>query len=229
MSLIVSSVLLPPAVEDAAFLVGCDARSPENRYAGWGLPAEKVETLRADMLPLSGEPVEIGALLVPAMATAAALNAVLPAQRAAVLGKGLLAALAEQILRSHHVEIETVRPAAALPLIVDTSGAPSSWSNALESLRAEGAILLLLPPASTKADFNFYPDVHRHSLRVIARYWHRLPPPHERVGYESLIEIISNLLHDTQWLRSLSLDDSPVESERWQFFNWATCSRHQQW
>lgn len=222
MSLLVSSMLLPPAVP-AAFLVGCDARSPEKRYAGWGLPAERVETLTADMLPLTGEPPEIAALLVPAMAMAAAVNCVLPAQRAAVVGEGLLAALVEQILSSHHVKIEPVRSAAALPLIVDTSGESSAWSSALGSLCTEGAILLFVPPASTKADFNFYPYVHRHSLRVIARHWHRLPPAHERVNCQSLLEIVSNILHEKQWLRYLSLNDSPIDSERWQFFNWATC------
>ena len=228
MSLIVSSVLLPPAVRDAAFLVGCDARSPDNRYAGWGLPAERVQMPRADMLPLSGEPPEIGALLLPAIAMAAALNAVLPAQRAAILGEGLLAALAEEILRSHHVQIEIVQSAAALPLIVDTSGEPSTWSSALGSLSAEGAILLVVPPTPTKTDFNFYPHVHRLSLRVIARHWHRLPPPDERVDHESLIGIISNILDREQLLRSLSFNDSPAESQQWQFFNWANCQERQE-
>jgi hypothetical protein len=221
-SVMVTSVLLPSDERDAALWVGHDARSPTARYAGWGPPADNLFTSKADLLPLTGESPEIGALLVPSLAMAAAVNCLLPIQRAAILGEGLLAALVEQMLICQDVQIESAQPGAVLPLIVDTSGDPTVWSSTLEALCTEGTLLLFMPPWSVPAAFNFYPDVHRRSLRLIARRWHRLPPVSEWVDRDSLAQIISSVLQQGRWVRSLNLGVSEPEAGVWQRFDWRT-------
>jgi hypothetical protein len=218
----VSSLLLPSNAIDAALWVGYDARTPANRYVGWGWPADRLFSLKEDVLPLAGESPEIGALLLPGLAIAVAVNCLLPMQRAAILGKGLLAALVEEVLTCRNVQIEPVQPGAALSLIVDTSGDPTVWSSSLDALCGEGTLLLLVPPWSTPADFNFYPYLHRHSLRVIARRWHRLPPVSEWVDRDSLAQVIASVLQRRRWLcpMNLNLGISETNGEAWQWFDW---------
>jgi hypothetical protein len=218
----VEAMLLPPGTRDASLWVGRDARSRTIRYAGWGPPADKLFSPKADLLPLAGESPEIGALLVPGLAIAAAVKCLLPVARAGVLGKGLLAAVVEQMLISQDVQIESVQPGAALALIVDTSGDPTAWSSTLDALCGEGTLLLFVPPWSTPGDFNFYPYLHRHSLRVVARRWHRLPLVSEWVDRDSLARIISSILKRGHWLCPLNLGISETNEEVWQLFHWKT-------
>jgi hypothetical protein len=221
-SVSVEGVLLPSNAKGAGLWVGYDARSPANRYAGWGWPADRLFSLKEDLLPLAGESPEIGALLLPGLAIAVAVNCLLPMQRAAILGKGLLAALVEEVLTCRNVQIEPVQPGAVLSLIVDTSGDPTVWSSSLDALCGEGTLLLLVPPWSTPADFNFYPYLHRHSLRVIARRWHRLPPVSEWVDRDSLAQVIASVLQRRRWLcpMNLNLGISETNGEAWQWFDW---------
>jgi hypothetical protein len=216
----VEGVLLPSNAREAGLWVGYDARSPTFRYAGWGPPADNLSVLKSDLLPLAGESAEVGVLLVPSLAIAAAVNCLLPIQRVAVLGKGLLAALVEQMLIFQDVQIESAQTDAMLPLIVDTSGDPAMWGGALDALCDEGTLLSFVPPWSTPADFNFYPYVHRHSLRVIARRWHRLPPVSEWVNRDSLAQSISIVLQQGRWVRALNLGVSETEAGVWQWFDW---------
>jgi hypothetical protein len=224
----VKGVLLPSEANDAGLWVGYDARSPAARYAGWGPPADNVYSLKTVLLPLAGESSAVGALLVPGLAIAAAINCLLPITRAAVVGKGLLAALVEEMLICRGVQIESAEECTMLPLIVDTSGDSTSWSSALGALASEGTLLLLVPPWSAPAAFNFYSHVHRYSLRVIARRWHRLPSVSEWADRDSLCRIISSVLEQGRWVRSLNLGVSEIEAGVWQWFDWKTCEQTRQ-
>jgi hypothetical protein len=219
-SVSVEGVLLPSNAKDAGLWVGYDSRYPTVRYTGWGPPADNVYSFKADLLPLAGESSVVGALLVPGLAIAAALNCLLPITRAAVVGKGFLAALVEEMLICRGVQIKSAEEGTMLPLIVDTCGDSTRWSSTLDALSGEGTLLLLVPPWSAPAAFNFYPHVHRHSLRVIARRWHRLPPVSEWVDRDSLAQSISSVVQQGRWVRALNLGVSETEAGVWQWFDW---------
>lgn len=104
--------------------------------------------------------------------------------------------------------------------MIDAGGDPLQWPNSLSSLRSDGAFLLLVPPWSKPLDFNFYPHVHRRSLRVEAKRWHKLSGELDVESVESLFPIVSNLVYQSQWLRPLDVESATGSPGAWQFIDW---------
>lgn len=221
LSIEVEGVLLPPNANGAGIWVGHVAEPPMARYAGWGQAANHLSIKAGHLLPLSDEASLLGALLLPASCIAAALRNLLPVTCATVVGKGLLATLVEKLLRSRGVSIREPENDADLDLVVDTTGEPDSWGGNLHSLRRGGTILLIVPPWSEPAGFDFYPYVHRRSLSVVAQRWHRLPGGLAEDSLGNLQSLVSTILKEKQWVHPLDLACSTAETEVWHWFDWS--------
>jgi len=222
LSIRVEGVLLPPHAGGDGLWVGYDTRSPDARYAGWGPAAEELSVLKADVMPAREITPLVGALLLPAYRVAGALQRVTSATRAAIVGEGLLYALAETLMRCQGTSILNIEKGTDLDLIVDVTGEPASWSETLHLLCSGGTVLLITPPWSKSTDFNFYPEIHRRSLRVIAQRWHhqfRIPPEDELL--DKLCTLVSGIVAEEQWIRPLELDNPTPKKGLWQWFDWA--------
>lgn len=221
--LIVEATLLPPEGSGEGLWVGHDEGSPTTRFAGWGPAQDRISVKMEELLTLPQAVVDpvAAALLLPACAVASALDAIGATSSAAVVGEGLLADLASRILVARGFSLEPPQPGADLGLVVDTTGDPKLWAAALPSLRSEGVILLLVPPWSRPAGFDFYPYAHRHSLQVIARRWHRCAQPPATELVDSLDPVVSSMASEGRWLRTLELNSTTVRSGVWQFLDWS--------
>jgi threonine dehydrogenase-like Zn-dependent dehydrogenase len=216
---VVESVLLPPGVKDAGLWVGHDARAPATRYTGWGPLTDLVSSPVEHLLPLSDETAIEAVLSLPVCAIAKALEQLMPVTNIAVVGDGLLGSLVARYMAGRAI-LQPAEEGAELDLVVDTSGELSRWNHALGALRAEGTLLLLVPPWSTPFTFNFYPYVHRRSLRVVAQRWHRPPPALDISLRGSLRSLISEIVKEGRWVRSLDLRESNEESLVWRSLDW---------
>ncbi len=99
-----------------------------------------------------------------------------PGARVLVTGPGLPAAVAALLARSlAGASVERVRsgdfPAGSFDAFVDATGDPALWGPAMSRMRVAGRVLLLLPPGPCRPPFDVYPQVHRRSLRLLARRW----------------------------------------------------------
>ena len=88
---------------------------------------------------------------------------------ALVVGDGPLATAARRALGECGVRIDPPTSNGAVDLLVDVTGDPAQWEKQLVNLRDEGTILLLVPAGAEPVDFDFYPTIHRRSLRLLAR------------------------------------------------------------
>jgi hypothetical protein len=218
----VDSTLLPPEAGGEGLWVGHDEGSHTTRFAGWGPALDRVSVGKEDMLALPnaiGDPIAAG-LLMPACAVASALDGISATSSAVVVGEGLLADLASRILVMRGYSLEPAQAEAGLGLIVDIGGEPGVWAGFLPALHNEGALLLLVPPWSRPGDFDFYPQIHRRSLQVIARRWHRCPQPADTELVDSLRPIVSGVASEGRWLRPLDLKGSTAKRGVWQWLDW---------
>ena len=157
------------------------------------------------------------ALLLPAQAIAAALDSCLPATHAAIIGQGLLAAITEGLLTRRGVSLAPATEKTVLPLLIDTTGEPSKWSQALPALQDEGTLLLLVPPWSEPIAYNFYPHLHRRSLRVVARRWHYPLPLSDDITADSLYSLVSTIVREGQWVRPFDHPNTNPDEGVWRW------------
>ncbi|MFQ5922923.1 MAG: hypothetical protein ACE5M4_08775 [Anaerolineales bacterium] len=218
---VIETVLLPPDTAGAGLWSGYDARLPTSRYTGWGAAVDRLSAQTSDMLPLTGESSLVDPLMLPAQSIAESLDAVLPTACAAVVGEGLLATIVENILRHRNTSIGPREAEDKLTLIVDTTGEPSRWSEALPGLCAEGTLLLFVPPWAGPAALDFYPYLHRRSLRVVAKRWHHPPPSSQDPDLNELRTLIRPIVEKGRWIRPLDLNEAEVDAEVWRCFRWA--------
>lgn len=108
-----------------------------------------------------------------------------PQDKVLVSGGGLVSRVAEQL-----VEMCTGRPPHTLSrpggaadgavvgqgdeakdfdVLIDTTVDSDWWPKVLPLVREQGRVLLVLPPAPLVLQFDFYPDIHRRSLSLLAR------------------------------------------------------------
>lgn len=220
----VDIVLLPPQAQGYGLWVGNDASSPNTLCAGWGPAMDSLSVKKEDFLALPKgdiDPLTVG-LLVPACAVVQALKSINPGSRVAVTGEGLLAELATTILASQGFSLEQPQPGGDLDLLVDTQGEPTLWTSNLSALRSKGTLLLLVPPWSKPANFDFYPEVHRRSLLVMARRWHNPPRALDRDMVAYLRPVVSAVVHESQWLRPLDSETAPGQHKVWLWVDWTS-------
>lgn len=220
-------ILLPPGSTEMGVCVG---RGPDGRYAGWGCVGDGAladgamqvpqfeETSVGDALILLGS--AIGALVRHGLARTDSSGRVIKAAdspRADVIGSGLLAALATELLTTTGWELAGSENG-KLDLLLDTTGEPSLWDTDAGRLKECGLLVLLIPPWARPADYDFYPNLHRRSLRTIARRWHH--PPEELGGLPpNLYEVASEWISQDEWERTSSSSVSAGQLWRWQRFS----------
>ena len=139
-----------------------------------------------------------------------------------MVGEGLLADLTSRILNMRGFSLEPPQPGADLGLVVDTTGDSRLWAGSLPALRSEGTLLLLVPPWARPVDFDFYPHIHRRSLTVVARRWHRCPQPADQGFVDSLGPIVSSVVSEGRWLRPFYLKSATVQRGVWQWLDWTS-------
>ena len=212
----VESVLLPAGGGGSGLWAGRDATSPGSFYAGWGPAVDRLTAPRAEVLALAGDG-EAAGLVLAATAIVAALDQAGPTTRPLVLGQGLLGELVEAALAAKGV---TPGPQEeALDLVVDTTGDPAAWRASLSRLRGEATVLLLVPPWSAPVDVNFYPHLHKRSLRTVARRWHRPPPEATARSSEVVHEVVHEVVR-RRWVEPLRPGAGPSRPGAWLQHRW---------
>ena len=92
---------------------------------------------------------------------------------AVVVGTGLLADLARSALGTRLRPAGTGPEPSAPDLVVDTTGDPRCWLPILSSAAPGGTVVCVVPPWVDQVDLDVYPSMHRRSLQLTARRWHR--------------------------------------------------------
>lgn len=98
--------------------------------------------------------------------------------RVLISGRGLAARLVEQVAEIHtgsapHTLLRGDPPNRredfSFDILIDTTADSSWWPRVLSLVREQGRVLLLLPPGPQVHPLDFYPAIHRRSLRLLAR------------------------------------------------------------
>jgi len=97
-----------------------------------------------------------------------------PGETVCVLGSGFLARqivrfLQEHTWASHVFQNQTIYdpPAQSVDILIDTVGDQRLLAKALACIRPRGRVILLAPHDFPSRFFNFYPEIHRHSLTLL--------------------------------------------------------------
>jgi hypothetical protein len=215
----VEFMLIPDASIDRGICVIQENGSPLARYAGWATTASRFIEGRSDLQAVPATKGLEGALLLPALSIAEALGEFSSVERAAVCGEGPLARLVDHLLIKRGVSVNSFDEQAEVDLLVDTSGESAIWAAALSRVRDEGSVLALVPPWSKPATYDFYGQVHRRSIRLVARRWHR---PMERttvIPSDDIKTFVSTIAMDERQIRQVDLDAAP-EPGVWYWFVW---------
>ncbi len=120
-----------------------------------------------------------------------------------VSGRGLTARLAALLVEAISGRpAQTVSPlsrstgedsSAGADILIDTTADSIWWSRAFPLVRDEGRIMLLLPPWPVVCPFDFYRDLHRRSLSLLAR---RVPSADGKpTSSENTTRVIEALRH----------------------------------
>lgn len=217
--IIIESVLVPSETLDVGFWVGHNANSTNARYAGWGPLADLFTYQTTDLFPLDHEMGLSAILSVIACSIVQPIQNLGPATHVGVVGEGLLSEMSNKYLENR-VTLHQPTTSDSLDLLIDTTGEPTCWNNALPKLRGEGTLLLFVPPWSKPATFNFYPQLHRNSLRVEAKRWH-LPQPALDTSLSAIMSpVISAIEQEGKWIRPLILESNSRENGVWYWIDW---------
>lgn len=213
--------LIPPGRHEDALWVGKVADDGAGWVVGWGGITDWMPYRRDAASPVAGDLGSLeAALLVPARAIDAAVRELAASRVASVVGEGPLAVLATRILNERAISTVPANASRQVDLLVDTTGDPSEWERALLRLRGEGTVLLLIPPWAKPVDFNFYPEIHRRSLEVVARRWHILATPSASADRESTLRRLVAEAANSALVQPLALGTSDSPSDSWLAFRW---------
>ena len=216
--------LLPLVTWREGFWVGRSLRGRRTRYGGWGPLAGRWTSSPAQAIEMPPDiPVLDAVLLLPLWAICMALEPLRASRSVAIHGHGPLATLAEAVLTwlgrtSAPFGGRGTRISA--DLLVDTTGEPREWEAALPGLAREGTILTFVPPWRAPCDFNFYPELHRRSLTLLARRWVSNGSTIEPSELQRLAPMVAALSSNQQVIRPLELDTDDDGDRRWAFFRW---------
>lgn len=96
--------------------------------------------------------------------------------RVLISGRGLAARLVEQVAEIHTGSAPRTLLRGDPPnrredfdILIDTTADSAWWPRVLPLVREQGRVLLLLPPGPQVYPLDFYPAIHRRSLRLSAR------------------------------------------------------------
>lgn len=201
-------VLGAPSSSEAGLCVVASAGEPA---VGWGSLTDRPVIAPERLLPVLHGGCPACALLQPAGAISRALDLVGDLPDVGVVDGSLLGELVGRILSARSIRVRSDDP---VDLVVDASGDVDGWQQAMARLRPEGTFLALLPPDLRPARFDFYPQVHRRSLRLLARHWH---DPVEEAPLEELHAVTSVLAES---LARLEVDGASLPGSAWWWFEW---------
>jgi hypothetical protein len=213
----VEVTLSPPSAPHQGFWVGKENKSDGARLAGWASLAPRLNCRRETAIELAATPGRVENLLfLPAAWAIAATLAPLRSMRCAtVLGDGPLAAIAEDWLRQHSVSTVPVGTARGADVVIDTSGEPARWEQALPTVCDEGTVVLMVPPWASAFDFNFYQVIHRRSLQLIASRWNRIPRQPSSAEIAALAPLAARAMADGRYVRDATAAPSGPTEQRW--------------
>ena len=106
-----------------------------------------------------------------AAAVVRTVDLALPVGRVLVLGNNRAAGMARRYLMERGEVEVPAQPGAVVDTLIDATGDVARWLPALSRLRDEGTVVLLLSPSPQPLDFDFYREIHRRSLRLVAGRW----------------------------------------------------------
>ena len=213
------AVVVTPGSAAAGLWVGRDRSGKQ--LVGW-LPLHDQPPPASTLLELPATISEglspgAAAMMLPASAVLMALRGLEPHGRTGVVGDGPIAAVVEATLAQAAVAPEVwSRESAGLDLLVDASGSPARWNDALSAVVSEGTVLLLVPPWAEPTDVDLLPHLHRRSLRLVAYRWHRVNQTDEEVLRAAQRPAAAG----ARRLQALELPSPSAESTDWYLFEW---------
>lgn len=169
----VEALLVPPDTVGEGLAVGVGLDNV--RVAGWG-GWDGLVSGPSRTMPVPHRHCLACALTVPASALASV--AATARGRAKVEVGGLLGSLAQHYFPSR----ASVDSNSGLDVIVIPGDNPAKWNQAMRQLRNEGTAIALMSPMAGVSEFDFYPEVHARSLRLIPLPWY-LPPINPEGGF----------------------------------------------
>lgn len=216
-----TAALIPANVYDGAFWVGHLPGQADSWVGGWGPLVNRVVCRRDTLLtlPATDAPAALGLLALAAIHTA--LRPLLPVERVGLLGEGTAAALLRTYLRHHSIALTSEPAHQSLDLLIDVTGDVALWGPALATVATEGAALLLGAARQSRGDYNFYPDIHRRSLKLVSRGWHTSVEPTAIRELAALAAPAAAILRDGRWVQPLSTRAEGENREAWQLVEWA--------
>lgn len=214
----VIGMLQPSPQWGEAFCVGHVPSSPSTLVGGWSPVGDRVVCQAADLTRLpSGLSTFEALLFLPALSIHAAIAALLPVPNAAVLGSGVIAALVRSFLLLRHVPIVAPEGSARSELLIDTRHDVEHWAEDLAVLVDEGTLLRFVAPWTGPSDVNFYPDIHRRSLQVVARRWHGLSEDPSDSAFAELTPLVAEAAGALLGSPALGGGKSETHQDAWQF------------
>lgn len=158
---------------------------PGDHVVGIGPLADRLAVRAGDLVRCPDGLRAEEAVLLPVVASvlwSVRESRIAPGDRVLVTGRGLAAKIAG-LAASRHPGVAPVRhPGSSAPqadsgahpisgkfdVLIDTTADPAWWGWSLERVVDGGRVSLLLPPGICRHPFDFYPNVHRHSLILSA-------------------------------------------------------------